>query len=278
MCASPFSFADREPVGPYRVTVAAAAHAASALQRSQRARADPARHRLFVGVRIRRADRCAAHAARLAARRSEPALDHCLCRGVSRLSRRLSRKIAACRQKRGETFKPARRNRLIFEQLRCTASQMRNQAPSHKLMEHWPGGGFVTVVVVSNRVARAKPDEPLAGGLAAALLPMVRDSGAIWVGSSGQSSDAQRGIRSRASSRSAPARSPPSTCRRNITAAITRASPIRRCGRRCIRGPISFMSPPTTTPRIARSTRSWRARWFASTRPRRCSGSRTITS
>ena len=46
----------------------------------------------------------------------------------------------------------------------------------------------MNVVVVSNRVARAKPDEPLAGGLAAALLPMVRDSGAIWVGSSGQSS------------------------------------------------------------------------------------------
>ena len=35
----------------------------------------------------------------------------------------------------------------------------------------------MNVVVVSNRVARAKPDEPLAGGLAAALLPMVRDSG-----------------------------------------------------------------------------------------------------
>jgi trehalose 6-phosphate synthase len=43
----------------------------------------------------------------------------------------------------------------------------------------------VSVVVVSNRVARIKSDEPLAGGLAAALLPMVRDSGAIWVGSSG---------------------------------------------------------------------------------------------
>ncbi len=50
----------------------------------------------------------------------------------------------------------------------------------------------MAVVVVSNRVARAKPDEPLAGGLAAALLPMVRDSGAIWVGSSGQSSDGTR--------------------------------------------------------------------------------------
>jgi trehalose 6-phosphate synthase len=48
----------------------------------------------------------------------------------------------------------------------------------------------MSVVVVSNRVARAKPDEPLAGGLAAALLPMVRDSGAIWVGSNGPSQDA----------------------------------------------------------------------------------------
>jgi trehalose 6-phosphate synthase len=47
----------------------------------------------------------------------------------------------------------------------------------------------VTVIVVSNRVARAKSDEPVAGGLAAALIPMVRDSGAIWVGSSGQTTD-----------------------------------------------------------------------------------------
>ncbi len=36
----------------------------------------------------------------------------------------------------------------------------------------------VNVVVVSNRVAQAKPDEPIAGGLAAALIPMVRESGA----------------------------------------------------------------------------------------------------
>jgi len=50
----------------------------------------------------------------------------------------------------------------------------------------------VNVVVVSNRVVRAKADEPIAGGLAAALLPMVRDSGAIWVGSSGQPADASR--------------------------------------------------------------------------------------
>jgi trehalose 6-phosphate synthase len=47
----------------------------------------------------------------------------------------------------------------------------------------------VAVIVVSNRVARAKSDEPVAGGLAAALIPMVRDSGAIWVGSSGQTTD-----------------------------------------------------------------------------------------
>jgi trehalose 6-phosphate synthase len=48
----------------------------------------------------------------------------------------------------------------------------------------------VNVVVVSNRVARATADEPVAGGLAAALLPMVRDSGAIWVGSSDFPSEA----------------------------------------------------------------------------------------
>jgi trehalose 6-phosphate synthase len=49
---------------------------------------------------------------------------------------------------------------------------------------------FVAVVVVSNRVARAKTDEPVAGGLAAALIPMVKESGAIWVGSSGHAGDA----------------------------------------------------------------------------------------
>jgi trehalose 6-phosphate synthase len=50
----------------------------------------------------------------------------------------------------------------------------------------------VSVVVVSNRVARVQAEEPVAGGLAAALLPMVRDSGAIWVGSSGQPSEGTR--------------------------------------------------------------------------------------
>jgi trehalose 6-phosphate synthase len=44
----------------------------------------------------------------------------------------------------------------------------------------------VSVVVVSNRVARPKPDAPIEGGLAAALLPAVKNAGAIWVGASGR--------------------------------------------------------------------------------------------
>src|ERR1700759_4860980 len=51
------------------------------------------------------------------------------------------------------------------------------------------GGDPVNLVVVSNRVARAKPSEPMTGGLAAALLPVVENSGAIWVGSSGRGRD-----------------------------------------------------------------------------------------
>jgi trehalose 6-phosphate synthase len=51
------------------------------------------------------------------------------------------------------------------------------------------GDNLVSVIVVSNRVARAKADEPVAGGLAAALIPTVKESGAIWVGSSGHASD-----------------------------------------------------------------------------------------
>src|SRR6201990_3708737 len=53
-----------------------------------------------------------------------------------------------------------------------------------------PGKGPVNLVVVSNRVARAKANEPMTGGLAAALLPVVENSGAIWVGSSGRVRDA----------------------------------------------------------------------------------------
>jgi trehalose 6-phosphate synthase len=44
----------------------------------------------------------------------------------------------------------------------------------------------VNLVVVSNRVARGQANEPMTGGLAAALLPVVEKSGAIWVGSSGR--------------------------------------------------------------------------------------------
>src|ERR1700731_4109402 len=51
------------------------------------------------------------------------------------------------------------------------------------------GGDPVNLVVVSNRVARGKPNEPMTGGLAAALLPVVEKSGAIWVGSSGRVRD-----------------------------------------------------------------------------------------
>jgi trehalose 6-phosphate synthase len=47
----------------------------------------------------------------------------------------------------------------------------------------------VNLVVVSNRVARGKLNEPMTGGLAAALLPVVEKSGAIWVGSSGRVRD-----------------------------------------------------------------------------------------
>src|ERR1700674_3636534 len=45
------------------------------------------------------------------------------------------------------------------------------------------------LVIVSNRIARPKADEPIEGGLAAALLPAVSTSGAIWVGSSGRFTD-----------------------------------------------------------------------------------------
>jgi trehalose 6-phosphate synthase len=47
----------------------------------------------------------------------------------------------------------------------------------------------VNLVVVSNRVARGSVNEPITGGLAAALLPVVEKSGAIWVGSSGRVRD-----------------------------------------------------------------------------------------
>src|SRR6202790_1812501 len=51
------------------------------------------------------------------------------------------------------------------------------------------GNDPVNLVVVSNRVARGSVNEPITGGLAAALLPVVEKSGAIWVGSSGRVRD-----------------------------------------------------------------------------------------
>src|SRR6266581_8824401 len=48
-----------------------------------------------------------------------------------------------------------------------------------------PGEEPVNLVVVSNRVGHGRANEPMTGGLAAALLPVVENSGAIWVGSSG---------------------------------------------------------------------------------------------
>ncbi len=47
----------------------------------------------------------------------------------------------------------------------------------------------MNLVVVSNRVARGNGNEPMTGGLAGALLPVVEHSGAIWVGSSGRVRD-----------------------------------------------------------------------------------------
>lgn len=45
----------------------------------------------------------------------------------------------------------------------------------------------MNLVVVSNRITCARPDEPIEGGLAAALLPVVKASGAMWAGFAAQS-------------------------------------------------------------------------------------------
>jgi len=50
----------------------------------------------------------------------------------------------------------------------------------------------MSLIVVSNRVARPAADEPIEGGLAAALLPAVQTSGAIWVGSSQRLQDGDK--------------------------------------------------------------------------------------
>ncbi|MGA7972420.1 MAG: trehalose-6-phosphate synthase, partial [Pseudolabrys sp.] len=48
-------------------------------------------------------------------------------------------------------------------------------------------------IVVSNRVARVTPGGPMVGGLAAALLPAVKQSGVVWFGSSGNSRHVEAG-------------------------------------------------------------------------------------
>src|SRR5262249_2140518 len=65
----------------------------------------------------------------------------------------------------------------------------RGHSNGRKLRNRDTRRGSVSLVVVSNRVARGKANEPMTGGLAAALLPVVEKSGAIWVGSSGRVRD-----------------------------------------------------------------------------------------
>ena len=92
----------------------------------------------------------------------------------------------------------------------------------------------MNLVVVSNRVARGKANEPMTGGLAAALLPVVEKSGAIWVGSSGRVRDGAQKEPFAEIEASARVRWRCWICRRRITADITKVLRIRRCGRRCI--------------------------------------------
>ncbi|WP_258768700.1 trehalose-6-phosphate synthase [Bradyrhizobium arachidis] len=61
--------------------------------------------------------------------------------------------------------------------------------------QHEAGIGMVSqqpdekLVFVSNRVSTIDPNKPKAGGLAAALEPVVERSGAVWMGSSGTLSE-----------------------------------------------------------------------------------------
>ena len=108
------------------------------------------------------------------------------------------------------------------------------------------------LVVVSNRVARAKANEPMTGGLAAALLPIVEKSGAIWVGSSGNVSNAfdkDSSLQIEPLGKGALALLDLPAAH---MAATTKASPIPRYGPQCIPGPISFAFRRMTTNPIAR--------------------------
>src|SRR5262249_10241464 len=70
-------FADREPVGPYRVTIAGL----HTLHLRFNDLDDPQpipRYRLRLRLRIRRSDHRATHAARFPSRRARPSVDRCL--------------------------------------------------------------------------------------------------------------------------------------------------------------------------------------------------------
>jgi len=99
------------------------------------------------------------------------------------------------------------------------------------------GGDPVSLVVVSNRVARAKANEPMTGGLAAALLPVVENSGAIWVGSSG---NLREGAQKEPFAEIEPLGSG-ALAMLDLPAAhyggYYEGLPTRPCGRRCIRAP-----------------------------------------
>ena len=137
----------------------------------------------------------------------------------------------------------------------------------------------MNLVVVSNRVARGKPNEPMTGGLAAALLPVVEKSGAIWVGSSGRVRDGNQKepfaeIEALGRRRAGDARSAGGALRRLLRrlcqfgavagAAFARRSDPRLAGR--------------LSSAIAKSTPSWRARCCASGSRTPRSGFRTIIS
>ena len=119
----------------------------------------------------------------------------------------------------------------------------------------------------------------MTGGLAAALLPVVEKSGAIWVGSSGRVRDGE----------------PEGTVRRNRSARRRRAGDARSAGRalrRLLRrlrqfgvvagAAFAHRSDPRLAGRlssaIAKSTRSWRARCCASESRTPRSGFRIIIS
>src|SRR5580704_5801329 len=71
-------------------------------------------------------------------------------------------------------------------QIRCTTLRLGNQTARSAVVVPERSGDRIVIVVVSNRGAGLQADEPVTGGLASSLLPVVRNSGAIWVGSSGK--------------------------------------------------------------------------------------------